>query len=184
MTPVSTSPVPAVASAGFPVVFVHVLIPSLTTVPAPLSTTTQPIRWASFSDFLRDPLLWSLHLGYAWVAIGLAVIAFADLAGAIPWSVGVHAQTAGAIGTMVLAVMTRVALGHTGRPLVAPRAAVAAYLLVTAGALVRTLGALVVPDAYLQVIVIAGLLWAAAFAAFLVHYAPILTRSRVDGGPG
>jgi uncharacterized protein involved in response to NO len=133
---------------------------------------------------LRDPLLWSLHLGYAWVAIGLAVIAFADLAGAIPWSVGVHAQTAGAIGTMVLAVMTRVALGHTGRPLVAPRAAVAAYLLVTAGALVRTLGALVVPDAYLQVIVIAGLLWAAAFAAFLVHYAPILTRSRVDGGPG
>ena len=70
-------------------------------------------------------MLWSLHLGHAWVAIGLAVIAFADLAGAIPWSVGVHAQTAGAIGTMVLAVMTRVALGHTGRPLVAPRAAVA-----------------------------------------------------------
>ena len=133
---------------------------------------------------LRDPLLWSLHLGYAWVAIGLGAVALADLAGVIPWSVGLHAETTGAIGTMVLAVMTRVALGHTGRPLVAPRAATAAYLLVSAGALARTAGALVFPDPYLRVIVIAGLLWAGAYAVFLAHYVPILLRPRVDGQAG
>jgi len=132
----------------------------------------------------RDPLLWSLHLGYAWLAIGLAASALADLTGAIPWSVGLHAETTGAIGTMTLAVMTRVALGHTGRPLVAPRAATSAYLLVSAGALVRTAGALVFPDPYLRVIAVAGLLWAAAFAVFLVHYAPLLLRPRADGQPG
>ncbi len=133
---------------------------------------------------LRDPLLWSLHLGYAWVTIGLAAVALADLTGLIPWSVGLHAETTGAIGTMVLAVMTRVALGHTGRPLVAPRAATIAYLLVSAAALVRTAGALVFPDPYLRVIALAALLWAAAYVLFLAHYAPILVRPRADGQPG
>ncbi len=127
---------------------------------------------------LRDPLVFSLHLGYAWVAIGLAAVALADLTGRIPWSVGLHAETTGAIGTMVLAVMTRVALGHTGRPLIAPRAATAAYLFVSGAALVRTLGALAFPDPYLRVIALAALLWAAAFAVFLGHYAPILVRPR------
>jgi uncharacterized protein involved in response to NO len=123
-----------------------------------------------------DPLLWSLHLGYAWVVIGLFATALADLTGAIPWSVGLHAETSGAIGTMVLAVMTRVVLGHTGRPLAAPRAATIACLLVSAAALVRTVGALVFPDPYLHVIALAALLWAAAYAVFLVHYAPMLLR--------
>jgi uncharacterized protein involved in response to NO len=80
--------------------------------------------------------------------------------------------------------MTRVALGHTGRPVVAPRAATAAYVLVSAAALTRTLGALMLPDPYLRVIAFAALLWVAAFALFLAHYAPILARPRVDGQPG
>jgi uncharacterized protein involved in response to NO len=133
---------------------------------------------------LRDPLVWSLHLGYAWVALGLASVALADLTGAMPWSVGLHAETTGAIGTMVLAVMTRVALGHTGRPLAAPPAATAAYLLVSAGALARTAGALLLPDSYLQVVALGGLLWAGAFAVFVCGYARILIRPRVDGLPG
>ncbi|MEX2207812.1 MAG: NnrS family protein [Myxococcota bacterium] len=133
---------------------------------------------------LRDPLVFSLHLGYAWVAIGLFAVALADLGGVIPWSVGLHAETTGAIGTMVLAVMTRVALGHTGRPLVAPRAASAAYLLVSAAAITRTLGALGSSDSYLHVIALTALLWASGFAAFLLHYAPILVRPRSDGAPG
>ena len=85
---------------------------------------------------------------------------------------------------MILAVMTRVALGHTGRPLLAPRAASLAYLLVSLAVLTLTVGALLVPDPYLHVIACAGLLWAAAFAVFLFHYAPILARARVDGLPG
>jgi uncharacterized protein involved in response to NO len=133
---------------------------------------------------LGDPLLWSLHLGSAWVALGLAAVALADLTGGIPWTVGLHAETTGAIGTMVLAVMTRVALGHTGRPLAAPRAAVAAYLLVSAAALARTAGALLAPGAYPQVIALAALLFAAAYAIFLAGYAPMLVRPRIDRQPG
>jgi uncharacterized protein involved in response to NO len=132
---------------------------------------------------LRDPLLASLHLGYLWVAVGLFAVALADLTGRISWSVAVHALTVGAIGTMVLAVMTRVALGHTGRPLVAPRAAVAAYLLVSAAALARTAGAVVFAADYPNVLALAGLLWASAYAVFLAHYGPILVRPRVDAAP-
>lgn len=133
---------------------------------------------------LADPLLWSLHLGYAWVALGLIAVGLADLSGAIPWTIGLHALTAGAIGTMVLAVMTRVPLGHTGRPLAAPRAATAAYLLVSAGALARTAGALAFPDAYSGVLLVAALLWSGAYAVFVARYAPILLGPRVDGQPG
>jgi uncharacterized protein involved in response to NO len=86
-----------------------------------------------------DALLWSLHVGYAWVPLGLGCIALADLFGLLPWTSGLHALTAGAFGAMILAVMTRAALGHTGRPLRAPRGIPLAYLLVTLGALVRTI---------------------------------------------
>lgn len=133
---------------------------------------------------LRDPLVWSLHLGYAWVAIGLGCIGLADLFWLVPWTSGVHALTAGAFGTMILAVMTRAALGHTGRPLQAPRGIPEAYLLVTAGALLRTTAPVLLPYNLLAALAVAGALWAAAFALFLAVYVPILTRPRIDGAPG
>jgi uncharacterized protein involved in response to NO len=136
-------------------------------------------RWA-----LRDPLLASLHAGLAWVAVGFGAIAAADLGAPLPRTVALHALTAGAMGTMILAVMTRVPLGHTGRPLVAPRAATAAYVLVGAGALVRIVGPTLEPTAALTAWTLSGLLWAGAFASFLVGYAGILVRPRVDGKPG
>jgi uncharacterized protein involved in response to NO len=80
--------------------------------------------------------------------------------------------------------MTRVALGHTGRPLVAPRSARLAYWLVGAGALARVLGPLLAPGAAQAAWTLAGLLWAGAFAAFLAGYAGLLLRPRVDGRPG
>jgi uncharacterized protein involved in response to NO len=132
---------------------------------------------------LGDPLLWSLHLGQAWVVIGLLCLAAADLAGAWPRSVAVHALTAGAFGTMILAMMTRVALGHTGRPLVAPRSAVVAYGLVTLGALLRTAGVAALPADTLPLIALGGTLWAGAFAAFLTGYGRVLIAPRVDGRP-
>ncbi|MEN8161828.1 MAG: NnrS family protein, partial [Myxococcota bacterium] len=133
---------------------------------------------------LRDPLLASLHAGLAWVAIGFAAIAAADLGAPVPRTVALHALTAGAMGTMILAVMTRVALGHTGRPLVAPPAATRAYVLVGAGALVRVVGPVLEPTAALATWTLSGLLWAGGFASFLVGYAGMLTRPRVDGEPG
>jgi uncharacterized protein involved in response to NO len=132
----------------------------------------------------RDPLLWSLHAGMAWVALGLLLVAAGDLAPSVPASAGLHALTAGAMGSMILAVMTRVGLGHTGRPLVLPPGAVACHALVHAGAAARVLAALGPGPAGSPLLWIGGLLWAAAFGLFALLYAPILTRPRIDGKEG
>lgn len=132
----------------------------------------------------HDPLLWSLHVGTAWIPLGLLLVAIGDLTLAIPRAAGLHALTAGAMGATILAVMTRVGLGHTGRPLVAPRGAVASYGLVSAGAVVRTFGPVAWPEHPLPSFVVAGVLWAAGFGIFSLVYWPILTTARVDELPG
>jgi uncharacterized protein involved in response to NO len=128
-----------------------------------------------------DPLVWSLHLGYAWLPLSFALLAISDLAHVLPWTSAVHALTTGVFGTMILAVMTRVSLGHTGRPLRAPAGATAAYLLVTGAALVRTFGVLAWPQHSLVLWIVAGSLWSAAFALFTISYFAVLTRPRADG---
>ena len=137
--------------------------------------------WQSLRTW-RDPLVWSLHAGMAWVPLGFALVAASDLGAAIPATAGLHALTSGAMGAMIAAVVTRVSLGHTGRVLALPRGAALSYVLVHAGALARVAAALV-PSAP-GLLWIGALLWAAAFALFAVLYAPILLRPRVDGKPG
>jgi len=132
---------------------------------------------------LGDPLVWCLHAGMGWVAIGLLLVTAGDL-GSVPDTAGLHALTAGAMGSMILAVMTRVGLGHTGRPLVLPRGAVGSYLLVHVGAVARVLGALAPGAVQAPLLVIGGLLWAAAFGLFAILYWSILTLPRVDGQDG
>jgi uncharacterized protein involved in response to NO len=133
---------------------------------------------------LGDPLLGSLHLGYAWLVVGLAGLAASDLLAVWPRSLALHALTAGAFGTMILAVMTRVALGHTGRALIAPRSATAAYVLVTLGALLRTVAAAAAPAASGLLLTLAAVLWSGAFVVFLVGFAGMLVAPRVDARPG
>lgn len=131
-----------------------------------------------------QPIVWVLHVAYAWLPIGLALKAawlLADAGWAIKWQ---HAFTMGALATMILAVMTRASLGHTGRPLAVPRSIAIAYLLLTAGTLVRVFGAAVAPNHYLWVVSFAGLAWTLAFLIFVVVYAPILAGPRADGKPG
>jgi uncharacterized protein involved in response to NO len=146
-----------------------------------LAVAGRMLGWQTLRT-LRDPLLWSLHAGYAWVAVGLACVGASDLGAPHPWTAGLHALTAGAFGTMILSVMSRVALGHTGRPLVAPRGMALAYLLVTLGAVLRVVGPSAAPS--LSVLWIAGGLWSAGFAIFCALYVPVLLRPRVDGQPG
>jgi uncharacterized protein involved in response to NO len=85
---------------------------------------------------------------------------------------------------MILAVMTRVGLGHTGRPLVVPGGAVGSLLLVHAGAALRVVGALAPASDRYSLLLVGGLLWAAAFGLFALVYGPILTRPRIDGKEG
>lgn len=150
---------------------------------AALALAWRMIGWRSLRTG-RDPLLWSLHLGAAWIVVGFALVAVADLTGAVPWALGLHGLTAGAMGATILAVMTRVGLGHTGRPLVAPPGVRAMFVLVNAGALVRVVGPLVAPDFYLITVVVGGALWSLAFGLFIVVYASVLVRPRFDAVAG
>lgn len=150
---------------------------------AGLAVAARMAGWQTLKTW-RDPLVWSLHAGMAWVALGLLLVAAGDLGRSVSASAGLHALTAGAMGSMILAVMTRVGLGHTGRPLVLPRGAVFSYLLVYVGAAARVLATLAPGPIQLPVLVIGGVLWAAAFGLFAVLYAPILTHPRIDGKEG
>ncbi len=129
----------------------------------------------------RDPLVWVLHLGYAWLAVGLGLKAIWLLT-ALPFAEKwIHALTIGAFTTMTLAVMTRASLGHTGQALVAPTGIAACYGLISAAAMVRVFAPILFPDRYDEIVGLAGFLWITAFALFLWVYTPILTRPRADG---
>jgi len=135
-------------------------------------------RWRGLST-AAEPLLWVLHLGYLWLPVGLALLAVSMHAPAVPGSVALHALTAGAMATMILAMMTRAIRGHTGRPLTASGATATIYLLVTAAAAARLAGGLVdhASPALLQVSAAA---WVAAFALFVLAYGPMLLRRRLN----
>ncbi len=133
---------------------------------------------------LRQPIVWILHFAYAWLPAGLLLKALALLAGLPLATFWLHALTIGVIATMVLGVMTRVALGHTGRPLRLHGATVAAYLLLSAAVLVRVFGASLPWIAYPALIATSAVLWMAAFGLFLWVYGPILLTPRVDGKRG
>jgi uncharacterized protein involved in response to NO len=131
-------------------------------------------RWAGLKA-LRDPLVFVLHLSYAWLPAGLILLGCATLHPFLPVSSAVHALGAGAMGAMTLAVMTRATRGHTGRPLEADRATVLIYILVHSGALLRVIAPLLPVD-YITAIAVAGGLWAAAFLLFLLVYVPMAVR--------
>ncbi len=141
------------------------------------------IGWRSLRT-LDEPLVWSLHLAYAWLPVGLAMKAL-YLAGGFSWAAQwLHALTIGVAAAMILAVMTRAALGHTGRPLRAPRLIASAYVLLSAAAVTRVFAPSLAPDIYRWSVLVAGALWICAFAIFVLVYAPILWRPRIDGRPG
>jgi uncharacterized protein involved in response to NO len=139
-------------------------------------------RWRGLRTY-RQPILWILHLGYAWLVLGLALKAIWLLTGASFASAWMHALTVGSFSTMILAVMSRASLGHTGRPIIAARPTVFAFLSVILAAALRTAAPLS-GGAYALHIGIAGGLWTIAFAVFVAVYAPIFVRARLDDGPG
>jgi len=140
-------------------------------------------RWQGHRT-LHEPIIWVLHVAYAWLPIGLALKAAWLFGAPIPSASWLHALTAGAFSTMILAVMSRAALGHTGRELVAPGLIVMAYYLVGVAALMRVFGPMLFADAWRFWMMASGSLWSLAFILFVVVYAPILCRPRADGRAG
>jgi uncharacterized protein involved in response to NO len=138
-------------------------------------------RWSGYAT-IGDPIVFILHLAYAWLPIGLVLLGLSLLVPTEPASSALHALGAGAMATMTLAVMTRATLGHTGRELRANTATTAIYALVTLGAALRVASPWL-PFDYLLLIRIAGGLWGGAFLLFLAIYGPMLLGSRPDGRP-
>lgn len=129
-----------------------------------------------------EPLVFILHVAYGWLPVGYLLLGLTALGLPLPRSAALHALTMGGVGTMILAVATRVALGHTGRALVAAPLTTVAYLVLSAAVLVRILSPLA-PGAYLALIDVAASGWLVAFGLFIVVYWPILTQPRPEGSP-
>ncbi|MCC6535281.1 MAG: NnrS family protein [Burkholderiales bacterium] len=132
----------------------------------------------------RQPILWILHVSYAWIPVGMLLLALAVAGVAGTTALGLHALGAGAVGGMIIGMITRTARGHTGRPLRVGASETLAYALVHLAALIRVILPLLWPQAYAAGIVVSAALWSAAFAIYLAVYGPFLLKARADGRPG
>jgi uncharacterized protein involved in response to NO len=160
-------------------------LPRLSAVVLALAALLQGWRvlsWKPWVTFTR-PILWILHLAYAWIPLGLALLAAAQ-AGWLPESPALHALTVGSMGALIIGMVTRTARGHTGRPLKASPIEVAAYALVLGAALVRVATPLLLPALYMPGLIVAGSMWALGFALYLGRFAPWLVTTRLDGRDG
>ena len=149
---------------------------------AAIAHLTRWLLWTPWTS-RRVPLVWVLHAGYAWIPLHLLLRALAQWGWVAP-SVATHALTAGAIGGLVIGMMTRTARGHTGRPLRASAGDVACYVLVLLAAVVRVGMPLLWPARMLDAVLGSAALWSAGFGLYAVCYWPVLTRPRLDGKPG
>ena len=142
-------------------------------------------RWALWQPWrtLRVPLVWVLHLAYLWIPIHLALRCLGAL-GVVAPSIATHALTVGAVGGLVIGMMTRTARGHTGRPLRADRWETTCFVLVLLAAVVRVVLPLAAPASTVHAALGSAALWSAAFALYAVRYWPVLSRPRLDGRPG
>ena len=132
------------------------------------------VRWAP-ERTLAEPLVWILHAGYAFVSVGFILLGVSRLsADVIVPSAALHAWTAGAVGVMTLAVMTRASLGHTGYPLQATPGVTAIYAFALASAVVRIVAGTGMTT--LVLLDLAGALWIAAFVSFVAVFGPSLCR--------
>jgi uncharacterized protein involved in response to NO len=141
-------------------------------------------KWRSLSTF-GQPLVWILHVGYFFLPLGLALRGLSAVVPAIPASASLHMLTLGAVGCMAIAIMSRAALGHSGRALKPSPITVLAYICIICAVLIRSLTPIFVPA--LQVTYgmgISGGLWSLGWLLFVWVYLPIGIKPRPDGRPG
>lgn len=150
-----------------------------------LAAVAQLVRLMQWRPALtrHRPILWILHVSYAWIPFGLALLAAARF-GWVGVSAGVHALAIGATAGLIIGMMTRTARGHTGRALKVARPEIAAYVLVMLAVAVRVLLPLAVPQWLPLALVLSAAAWSVAFAIYLFIYTPWLLKTRVDGKDG
>lgn len=149
---------------------------------AAIAHALRGLRWRIWVT-VGTPLVWSLHLSYLCIPLGLLLYGLSAISSLVSPSQGIHTLTVGAMGLLILAMISRVSLGHTGRPLGAGRLMTLAFILLFLSFLVRVFGSYWL-SSYTLVISSAAVLWALGFGCFVLRYWPILSRPRVDGRPG
>lgn len=132
------------------------------------------VRWAG-DRTAAERLVLVLHVGYLFVPIGFLLVGLSNLWTALPQTCGIHAWTAGAIGLMTLAVMTRASLGHTGQSLTASAGTQFIYMFAFVAAVSRIVAAFDATTIWLHV---AALAWLLAFGGFVALYGPLLIGLR------
>lgn len=128
---------------------------------------------------LDDSMVWILHVGYSWVILGLFLTGVSAL-GYLPFSIALHAFTAGAIGSMTIGMMCRVTLGHTGRDKIATGLTKLSFYLMQGAALLRVFGMMIAPDHSIEWILGSSALWIICFALYIFIYAPMLWKPDLD----
>ena len=134
------------------------------------------IRWKVWLT-LSEPLIWILHVGYMWLSVALVLIGLAGLTDFVPYTSSYHALTIGAFSTMILGVMTRVSLGHTGRTLKATFGTTTIYVFITIASVLRVSESFL-NDSRNLILSFSGIFWTLSFALFVFIYFPILTQPR------
>lgn len=150
---------------------------------AAIANIIRLLLWSPFQT-RHNPLLWMLPVAYAWIPIALVFRAAAMLPVGVSETVAFHALTTGAMASLMAAMMTRSALGHTGRELKAGSIEIGVFLLIQAAAIVRIFPGLIWPRHYSFFLAGSAALWSLAFVVFLLGYWAILTRPRIDAKPG
>jgi len=149
---------------------------------AAITNGLRAYRWRIWVTF-KTPLVWSLHISYWGIVIGFFMLALSELSQFVTKSQAIHAITVGGMGVMILAMISRVSLGHTGRKLVVNGAMVFAFIAISTAFLIRVFAPLFI-DNYLNVLFAAAIAWAIAYGLFVIVYIPVLTKPRVDGFDG
>ncbi|XQW84343.1 NnrS family protein [Thalassotalea piscium] len=166
-----------------PVLTVNNTLIGLLAIFAGMAQLFRQLRWRPWIT-LNVPLLWSLHSGIMLLSFALLLLGVSYLVAIIPLNHAWHLLTIGAMATIVLAMISRVSLGHTGRPLTPPKLLSISFIALILAAILRTFAPLIWPEHYSVVLNIVGSLWIIAFVIFLFFYGPMLVKTRADGRPG
>ncbi|MDO6706987.1 NnrS family protein [Photobacterium sp. 1_MG-2023] len=151
---------------------------------AAIAQIPRVIRWRTLQTF-KEPLLWLLHFAYYSTILGLFLIGLSSVEPQyVSDSVALHVLTVGGIGGMILAMIVRVSLGHTGRKLQTGLMIRVAFITLIIAMCFRTIVIIFMPGMMIHAFVLSAILWAVAYGIFVLCFWRVLTRARLDGNPG
>nr|WP_086940494.1 NnrS family protein [Thaumasiovibrio occultus] len=159
----------------------HALMTQALMLVAGVFQLIRALRWLPWRT-CSEPLVWSLHLGFLCIPASLLVRATTE--NAFTAHTFLHLFAIGALGGIILAMMARVTMGHTGRNIYQGPAMGLAYSALFIAALIRTIGVTLLPAQIVLLVQITGILWIVAFALYCWQFIPMLWKARVDGMPG